>query len=230
MYASGSYFSKLYVLVGAFAVSGNISFATVLEFDSNGKVIVTETHKSKSKNNNSSKVQSPASAAYRALAQDIALQYSGSIGVRKSGLDAITFAQVFEALIENESAFNPDAASEKGAQGLGQLMPKTASDLGVSDPFNPEQNLHGSAKYFTQQLSNFGSLELALAAYNAGPERVKQYDGVPPFPETKAYIASIYKFAGLDEPNYSQSSTVAVQTSLNNEEQPLIGETSVWEF
>ena len=113
----------------------------------------------------------------RELARTVAVQYAGSVGVRKAGLDALTFIEVFESLIQRESAFNPLAVSEKGAKGLGQLMPDTAREMGVNDPFDPHKNLIGSAKYFTQQLQRFGKLELALADYNAGPERVKQYGG-----------------------------------------------------
>src|SRR5437879_9641946 len=91
---------------------------------------------------------------------------------------------LFAALINQESGFNPRAVSPKGAQGLGQLMPGTAAGLGVTDAFDPAQNLEASARYFSQQLRTFGSEENALAAYNAGPGAVQKYGGVPPFPET----------------------------------------------
>ncbi|MBL4582941.1 MAG: lytic transglycosylase domain-containing protein [Gammaproteobacteria bacterium] len=165
----------------------------------------------------------------KSLTREIAVKLSGSIGVRKAGLDAFTFVDVFEALIQRESAFNPRAISPKGAKGLGQLMPGTAADMGVSDLFDARLNLIGSAKYLTSLLAEFGSLELALAAYNAGPERVRQYGGVPPFAETQAYIAWISAKAGveLNNPVPAQSVPAAVPV---NKEQPLKGEISVWEF
>jgi len=95
-------------------------------------------------------------------------------------------------MIEAESSYNPTAVSPKGAFGLGQLMPDTARGLGV-DPRNMSQNLDGAARYLLAQLAEFQSVDLALAAYNAGPHRVVEYSGVPPFSETKAYIARIHR-------------------------------------
>jgi soluble lytic murein transglycosylase-like protein len=97
---------------------------------------------------------------------------------------------LFLRLVGAESAFNPDAVSPKGAAGLAQLMPGTATELGV-DPTDPIQNLRGGARYLRQQLDEFGDPALALAAYNAGPGNVRKYGGVPPFSETKNYVAKI---------------------------------------
>lgn len=94
-------------------------------------------------------------------------------------------------IIEQESAFDPLALSPAGAMGLMQLMPDTAWLLGVSDPFDPEQNIEGGVRYFSQQMDRFGSVELALAAYNAGPGAVESWGGVPPYPETVNYVNSI---------------------------------------
>lgn len=94
-------------------------------------------------------------------------------------------------IIEQESAFDPLALSPSGAMGLMQLMPDTAWLLGVDDPFDPEQNIEGGVRYFSQQMDHFGSLELALAAYNAGPGAVETWGGVPPYPETVNYVNSI---------------------------------------
>ncbi|KAA0228740.1 lytic transglycosylase domain-containing protein [Fimbriimonadia bacterium ATM] len=105
----------------------------------------------------------------------------------EAGIDRDLFA----ALITAESAWNPNAVSPAGAKGLTQLMPGTALSLGVSDPFDPMQNLRGGAKYLRQQIERFGSVELALAAYNAGPGAVKKYGGIPPFPETQNYVKKI---------------------------------------
>jgi|TARA_R100001143_G_scaffold31777_1_gene30832 soluble lytic murein transglycosylase-like protein len=97
---------------------------------------------------------------------------------------------LFQAMIEAESAYNPTAQSPVGAYGLGQLMPATARDLGVDHSDMP-QNLDGAARYLLAQLASFRDIDLALAAYNAGPHRVVEYQGVPPFAETRAYIARV---------------------------------------
>lgn len=98
---------------------------------------------------------------------------------------------LFRALIKWESSWNPNTISSAGAQGLTQLMPQTARYLGVADPFDPKQNLRGGAKYLKEQLDRFGSVELALAAYNAGPGAVKKHGGVPPYQETQTYLRRI---------------------------------------
>jgi hypothetical protein len=115
--------------------------------------------------------------------------------IRAVGLSNDQWHTLFRSLIQAESAFNPNARSPKGAIGLGQLMPATAHTLGV-DPNNMAENLDGAARYFLTQLSKFGSVELALAAYNAGPHRIEEYGGVPPFRETRNYIARINRLSG----------------------------------
>jgi soluble lytic murein transglycosylase-like protein len=102
------------------------------------------------------------------------------------------------AVIRQESGFNPAAVSPKGAMGLMQLMPGTAALMGVSDAFDVEQNIAGGIKYLERCLSRFNQdVGLGLAAYNAGPENVVKYQGCPPFPETRHYVASILQaYAG----------------------------------
>jgi Transglycosylase SLT domain len=98
------------------------------------------------------------------------------------------------SVIHAESGFNSHAVSRKGARGLMQLMPATASQLGVSDAFDPQDNVTGGSRYLRELLERYDfDLVKALAAYNAGPERVEQYQGVPPFRETRAYVARIVR-------------------------------------
>ena len=97
---------------------------------------------------------------------------------------------LFMRLVTQESGWNPNAVSPKGAIGLAQLMPGTARALGV-DPRDPDQNLEGGARYLREQFETFGSWRLALAAYNAGPGAVKKHDGIPPYRETQEYVIAI---------------------------------------
>jgi soluble lytic murein transglycosylase-like protein len=99
---------------------------------------------------------------------------------------------LLKGLVSQESGFNPSARSGAGAVGLTQLMPGTASALGVTNPLDPAQSLQGGAKYLREQLDRFGGDQtLALAAYNAGPGAVQKYGGVPPYAETQNYVTSV---------------------------------------
>ncbi len=118
-------------------------------------------------------------AAYSAEVKRIAMKYEVD-------------PALVRAVIHAESAFNVKALSNKGAQGLMQLMPGTAKDLGVRNAFDANQNIEGGVKYLAGLLKQFdGDIKLAIAAYNAGPNAVKKYNGIPPYAETKVYVERV---------------------------------------
>jgi len=114
-------------------------------------------------------------------------------GAKLSGLDT----DLVRAVVRRESAYNPWATSNKGAQGLMQLMPSVQAQFGVTDPYDPKQNVAAGTRLLKQLLEQFdGDLPRALGAYNAGPARVEQWGGVPPFPETMQYVSGILSDIG----------------------------------
>jgi soluble lytic murein transglycosylase-like protein len=131
----------------------------------------------------------PASSPRAALYDDLIVEHAGRNSVR---------TDLVRAVMQVESGFNPRALSPKGAMGLMQLMPATARELGVVDPFDPAQNIRGGVVYLRQLLDRYdNNEELALAAYNAGPGAVDRYGSVvPPYRETRDYVSRINRLAG----------------------------------
>jgi soluble lytic murein transglycosylase-like protein len=156
-----------------------------------------------------------ATGSYAPIAQSVA--GSGEAGgeyesliaqaASRNGLDPA----VLHGLIQQESGFDPNAGSSAGASGLTQLMPGTASSLGVADPLNPAESIEGGARYLGQMMSQFGgNTEDALAAYNAGPGAVQQYGGIPPYAETQSYVSKVLGYAEI----YRQSHPTTVTGAL----------------
>jgi soluble lytic murein transglycosylase-like protein len=135
---------------------------------------------------------------YEALIDNAAARY---------GLDPA----VLHGLIEQESGFDPSATSGAGAMGLTQLMPGTASSLGVANPLDPAESIEGGARYLSEMMAQFGGNTAdALAAYNAGPGAVQQYGGVPPYAETQSYVTKVLGSAEA----YRQAHPTAVTTGV----------------
>jgi hypothetical protein len=130
------------------------------------------------------------------------------------------------SVIKAESGFNVRAVSPKGAQGLMQLMPDTASKLGVPDAFDPRANVEGGTRYLRELLERYNfDLVKALAAYNAGPLRVEQYGGVPPYHETRAYVARVVK--DFNKKKKAQQQSAAVQARSKQESSKTAAKTHV---
>ena len=175
---------------------------SVLRYDGKGKLIVPvrpEQGEEKPREGEGSEAAAAVSYSTKGVAAPkdvlpsirlIATRYQDHPALARLELSPAEWAAFFQAMIKVESNYAQAAVSHAGALGLAQLMPGTADYLNV-DPANPIENLDGGARYLLEQMAAFGSLELALAAYNAGPEAVRKYDGVPPYAETQSHITRV---------------------------------------
>jgi len=173
-------------------------------FTNSKKTSQTAIYKSKNDDTISFSDQKPENIAYEVLRFDCyACNPSSKVDWNSVTLNTNDYVQLVKqaanknkldpallrALIHAESAFRPKALSRQGAQGLTQLMPGTAKDMGVNNAFDPQQNINGGAKYLALMLKKFnGDTRLATAAYNAGPNAVQKYNGIPPYQETQVYV------------------------------------------
>ena len=154
-----------------------------------------------------------------------AKKYAGHPGLARAGLNPVEFRIWFQSLVKQESGFSIGARSPVGAFGLTQVMPDTAKDLGIYPAYydDPMLQLDGGARYFLTQLNKFGSVPLALAAYNAGPGNVSKYGGIPPFKETQDYVVRITgyfnayaaKISGIDQVGTFDPRDMAIATASN---------------
>ncbi len=171
-----SAFSEIYKYVD----SKGIENFTDRPAQSDAELIIKDKKKpvTPSVNNSTTYSSNNSLESYKALAEKTAKRYA---------LDP----DLVKAVIEIESGWNPRAVSSSGAIGLMQLMPDTAMDMGVGNPYDPEENIEGGVKYLKRLVDRFGDIKLALAAYNAGPSVVKHYGSVPPYTETLLYVQDI---------------------------------------
>ncbi|MDQ1850590.1 lytic transglycosylase domain-containing protein [Gemmobacter fulvus] len=154
-----------------------------------------------------------------------ARKYAGHPGLARAGLNPVEFRIWFQSLVKQESGFSIGARSPVGAFGLTQVMPGTARDLGIYPAYydDPMLQLDGGARYFLAQLNKFGSVPLALAAYNAGPGNVSKYGGIPPFKETQDYVVRItgffnayaHKITGVDQVGTFDPRDLAIAEASN---------------
>lgn len=161
--------------------------------DANGRVHFTDTP-THGRWNMYKKESAPAGSAHRSY-NDIIRRHATSYGLEEA---------LVKAVIKVESDYQPRTVSRKGAQGLMQLIPSTAKLVRVANPFDPSENIRGGSEYLRKMLDMFDDdLELALAAYNAGPTTVKRYGGIPPYNETQNYVKRVKRYLDI----YRQTDT-----------------------
>ena len=185
---------------------GDVQFAaldtSVLRYDGEGQLIVPvrpELAEEETREEEGAEIAADVSYSTKGVAAPrdvlpsirlIATRYQDHPALARLDLTPAEWSAFFQAMIKVESNYTQGAVSQAGALGLAQLMPGTADYLNV-DPADPIENLDGGARYLLEQMAAFGSLDLALAAYNAGPEAVRKYGGVPPYAETQSHIIKV---------------------------------------
>ncbi len=167
-------------IVITFCMSVAASYAEMYKYtDKNGVIHLTNIPRSKGYNKITGRKMDVSDKKYDRIIRDKSLKYN----IEPS---------VIKAVITVESDWNPKAVSKRGAVGLMQLMPSTARDMLINDPFDPEENIEGGVRYLRRLLNRFnGELSLALAAYNAGPARVEKSGGIPSIPETEKFVIKV---------------------------------------
>jgi len=163
-------------------------------------------------------VNEPGEARSRRLAQRLLPVPDGEMlgWIEEHASSAELDPKLVQAVIQVESGYNPRALSRKGAMGLMQLMPQTARELAVDDPWDPEQNVRGGTTYLRRMIDRFGDLQLALAAYNAGPEAVVQHSGVPPYAETRDYVRKIFHLFTGEDAEVLEGRKVRIERDADN--------------
>lgn len=174
------------ICAGAIMIATSVSAEIYVYKDQSGVLHFTNTPTSLKYVRYMSEIGSFRTRAYEAEYDDVIAE-----AARKNDLSF----HLLKAMIHVESSFNPNAVSKKGALGLMQIMPENLGLLKIKDPFDPRDNIMGGAEYIKTLLDRFnGHLDLALAAYNAGPSVVERYNNIPPFRETREYIQKVQKF------------------------------------
>lgn len=172
--------------ISLFLISFLLLGDIVTYVDENGRIVVTNVNKPRKRNRKQKKRKfyQVNSSIYDEIINEKAKKY----GIEPS---------LIRAIIAVESGFNPRAVSRKGAMGLMQLMPSTASLYGAIDPFDPEQNIEAGVRYLRDLIRKFGDKRLAVAAYNAGETAVHKYNGIPPFRETRNFVSMVMRLNSM---------------------------------
>lgn len=171
----------------------SVTFSQVLnkQINNTGKINASAAYRKQAANAAQNTVPANNSAGSTASMHNLPPQQIEEI-IQKTAAKYGIDPKLLSAVAETESNYRPDAVSSAGAIGVMQLMPDTASALGVSDPYDAQQNIEGGAKYLKELLNDFGGdVREAVAAYNAGPQAVKKYQGVPPYAETQNYVSHV---------------------------------------